>query len=204
MVPEAVTGVVGWATVYGVRARGYDRSFEWSQSPWHKSHRSFKFYIYIFSRCLNTLTFFAQAQAHSFSGRKRKSESISARAAKAPRCLITIKRNDNFITANTLPKVLMVNPRSLYNKVNEFKTFLKEQDIDLALISEIWERQNQPLDSIIKIDNFKFVSYPHQRSSSTSGVRPAIFVNTSKFNVDSINQCGHTMGRGGYLVCYFS
>ena len=67
--------------------------------------RSFKFYIYIFSRCLNTLTFFAQAQAHSFSARKRKSESISARAAKAPRCLITIKRNDNFITANTLPKV---------------------------------------------------------------------------------------------------
>ena len=86
--------------------------------------------------------------------------------------------------------------RSLYNKVNEFKTFLKGQDIDLALISETWERQNQPLDSIIKIDNFKFVSNPHQRSSSTSGVRPAIFVNTSKFNVDSINQCGHTMGCG--------
>ena len=58
----------------------------------------------------------------------------------------------------------------------------------MALISESWERPSQPLDSIIKIDNFKFISNPSQRSSSTSGGRPAIFVNTSKFNVDSINQ----------------
>ena len=82
----------------------------------------------------------------------------------------------------------MVNPRSLYNKINQFKTFIKEQDIDLALISESWERPSQPLDSIIKIDNFKFISNPFQRSSSTAGGRPAIFVNTAKFNVDCINQ----------------
>ena len=34
--PETVSGVVSGARVYGVRARGYDRSCGWSQSLWCK------------------------------------------------------------------------------------------------------------------------------------------------------------------------
>ena len=58
----------------------------------------------------------------------------------------------------------------------------------MALISESWERSSEPLENIIKIDNYKFISNPFQRPASVPGGRPAILVNTSKFSVDCINQ----------------
>ena len=128
----------------------------------------------------------AEGNAHSISACKRKLESNSERSAKAPRCLITIKRNNKFESANCLPKVLVLNPRSIYNKVTQLKCFMKEEDIDLCMISESWERPNEPLDTVIKIKNFCIISNPHQRAASISGGRPAIIANTEKFIVDSL------------------
>ena len=101
---------------------------------------------------------------------------------------MTIKRNNNFETSNILPKVLVLNPRSIYNKVDQFKCFVKEEDIDLCMMSESWERPGEPLDSVIKLNDFSIISNPFQRSSSVSGGRPAIIVNSSKYIVDNINQ----------------
>ena len=39
-----------------------------------------------------------------------------------------------------LPKVMNLNPRSIYNKINEFVTFIEEEDIDLIFMSESHER----------------------------------------------------------------
>ena len=72
--------------------------------------------------------------------------------------------------------------------MTQLKCFLKEEDIDLCLISESWERPNEPLDTVIKIKDFCIISNPHQRAASISGGRPAILVNTEKFIVDNINQ----------------
>ena len=46
----------------------------------------------------------------------------------APRCLITIKRVKNIDTANELPIILNVNPRSVYNKLNNLKEFILERN----------------------------------------------------------------------------
>ena len=72
--------------------------------------------------------------------------------------------------------------------MTQLKCFLKEEDIDLCLISESWERPNEPLDTVIKIKDFCIISNPHQRAASISGGRPAIIANTEKFTVDNINQ----------------
>ena len=65
---------------------------------------------------------------------------------------------------------------------------MKEEDIDLCLISESWERPSEPLDTVIKMKDFCIISNPHQRAASISGGRPAILANTEKFMVDNINQ----------------
>ena len=49
-----MTGVVSGARVHGIKAIAYDRSYGGGL-------RSFKFYISIFFRCLNTLPFFDKA-----------------------------------------------------------------------------------------------------------------------------------------------
>ena len=85
-----------------------------------------------------------------------------------------------------LPKVLNVNPRSIYNKKNEFCTFIDEQMIELACISESFERENLTLDKLLKLENFKVISNVYQREGK--GGRPAIVVNTEKFEVENLTQ----------------
>ena len=65
---------------------------------------------------------------------------------------------------------------------------MKEEDIDLCLISESWERPNEPLETVIKMKDFCIISNPHQRAASISGGRPAILANNEKFIVDNITQ----------------
>ena len=50
--------------------------------------------------------------------------------------LITIKRPKKICEALCLPKVLNLNPRSLYNKIEQFVTFVKEEEVTLTCISE--------------------------------------------------------------------
>jgi hypothetical protein len=50
--------------------------------------------------------------------------------------LIVIKRYNL-----DLPRVLHLNPQSIYNKLDEFKTFVKEEDVYLICMSESWERE---------------------------------------------------------------
>ena len=52
------------------------------------------------------------------------------------RNLKTVKRSDKIIEALSLPKVLSMNPRRIYNKLAEFVTFVKEEEVSLICISE--------------------------------------------------------------------
>ena len=62
------------------------------------------------------------------------------------------------------------------------KLFIEEEEIDIAFISESWERQDQPLESIIDIENYVIISNPFLRKNS--GGKPAIIINSVKFNVE--------------------
>jgi len=90
--------------------------------------------------------------------------------------LIRIKPSNKIFEATKLPSVLNINPRSIYNKIEEFKIFVEEHDIDLVCLSESWERNKdgENLNDIINIDDMKVISNPYQRQAT--GGRPAIIV----------------------------
>ena len=77
-----------------------------------------------------------------------------------------------------------MNPRSVYNKADEFHTFVKEEALDLIFLSESWERENLPLDEIINLEDHTVVSNVHQRTGM--GGRPAIIANKRKFHIQNL------------------
>jgi len=64
--------------------------------------------------------------------------------------IITVKRNNKLFEAINLPKVLNCNPQSLYNKKEEFIALMEQKEIDIAFISESWERNNWPLSELLE------------------------------------------------------
>ena len=77
-----------------------------------------------------------------------------------------------------------MNPRSVYNKLDEFHTFVEEEEIDCIFMSESWERDYLTLDKVIKLDDHIVISNVSQRKGK--GGRPAIIANCKKFEVQNI------------------
>ena len=94
-------------------------------------------------------------------------------AKSSPRkCMKTkVKRSNKVLEAIELPIVLNVNPRSVYNKVEEFHTLVKELEVDLVMMSESWERETLTLDEMIELEGYIVISNVHQRKCI--GSRPA-------------------------------
>ena len=80
-----------------------------------------------------------------------------------PRNVKVVKRNNKLLQTLELPIIVNMNPHSIYNKVDEFCTFLKEESVDLLTMSESWEREGLQLDQIILMDDFTIISNVHQR-----------------------------------------
>ena len=98
--------------------------------------------------------------------------------------LTVIKRNNKLTQALDLPTICNLNPRSVYNKVDEFHTFVEQESVDLLFMSESWERDNLTLDKIIKLEDHTIISNVSQRTGA--GGRPAIFANNKKFDVQNV------------------
>ena len=96
----------------------------------------------------------------------------------------TVKRNNKFLQALELPVIANLNPRSVYNKVDEFHAFVKEEEVDILFMSESWEPENLQLDQIIHLDNHTVISNVYQRRGQ--GGRPALVVNNDKYHVQDI------------------
>ena len=58
---------------------------------------------------------------------------------------------------------------------------MNEEQVDLVCISKSWERENLPLDEVIKIPDYSVISNVFQRNGH--GGRPAIVANNKKFGV---------------------
>ena len=50
-----------------------------------------------------------------------------------------IKKSSKVYKALSLPTLCNMNPRSVYNKLDEFHTFVKEEHLDCIFMSESWE-----------------------------------------------------------------
>ena len=100
-----------------------------------------------------------------------------------------IKRSNKVVQASKLPKVMNINPRSIYNKIDEFLVLVEEEEIDIVCVSESHERayptkdgKNQTLQDIIQLEDHAVISNPYQRQKDHKGGRPAIILNKDKFN----------------------
>ena len=100
---------------------------------------------------------------------------------------MTTKRKGNYSDiAKSLPTVLNLNPRSIYNKAGNLKQFIKEREIDIVCISESWARADDPLETLLQMDNYDIIANPHARKEV--GGKPAIVVNNKMFKVENPNQ----------------
>ena len=88
-----------------------------------------------------------------------------------------------------LPKVVNCNPQSLYNKKDEFVTFVKQREIDLTFISESFERESWPLSDLLEDlteSEYTIISNVHQRREK--GGRPGLVVNNKNYHVQNLTQ----------------
>ena len=67
-------------------------------------------------------------------------------------------KTSKFIQALDLPILCNINPRSVYNKIDEFQTFVQQEELDVILMSESWERQDKSLNQIIDLEDYTIVS----------------------------------------------
>ena len=84
----------------------------------------------------------------------------------------------------TLPSICNINPRSVYNKLDQFKKFVKEEQLDCIFMSESFEKNHLTLDKVIKLEDFVVISNVNQRNGI--GGRPAFIANTKKFEVQNL------------------
>ena len=102
------------------------------------------------------------------------------------RILTTVKRPNNVYQALNLPKILNLNPRSAMNKIVEIQTFIEEEEIDVAIISESHDRENKRLEDNNNLKNHTIISNLHQRPTKENGGRPAIIANKEKYEVEDL------------------
>ena len=67
-----------------------------------------------------------------------------------------------------------INPRSIYNKSDEFSVLIDQYEADVICLSETWERKNLKLKEMLKLENFEVISNVQQRDFA--GGKPAILV----------------------------
>ena len=99
----------------------------------------------------------------------------------------TIKRSNKLLQTLHLPKLCNINPQSVYNKREEFVTFVAETETDIVFISESHERPGLMLDQImLQLEDHVVISNVHQRQGK--GGRPALVINKKKYQVQNITQ----------------
>ena len=86
--------------------------------------------------------------------------------------------------AYNLPIVANINPRSLYGKENELKTFIEEHAIDCTFLSETWERLNFPLENLLEMEGYQVISNPYQRTGR--GGRPALIIKKENYLIKNL------------------
>ena len=105
-----------------------------------------------------------------------------------------IKRNNTLLEATKLPSVMNLNPRSLYNKVEEFSLLVEQYESDLIILSETWDRVSQPLQSLIQLQDYQVITSVNPRSFR--GGQPALVINEKKFNIKMLNPEPITVPEG--------
>ena len=104
------------------------------------------------------------------------------------RNLITVKRSNKVLEASTLPVVVNLNPRSLYNKQSEFRTMIEQTEAGVCTVSESWDRSHVTGGSLIsdriKIEGYRWVKNVVQRNKK--GGKPALLINEKDYYIKEL------------------
>ena len=106
----------------------------------------------------------------------------------------TIRRNNLVFQALNLSSVMNINPRSIYNKADEFSTLVEQYQSEVIFMSETWDRVTQPLEQIIKIENYKIITAANPRNFR--GGKPALIINQDKYHIKPLNPDPITVPNG--------
>ena len=99
--------------------------------------------------------------------------------------LVRIKqKSKKVLTASQLPVVVNLNPRSIYNKKNEYRTMMEQLEVDCCFISESWDRDNNSLEQIISMEGYQIVKNVMQRTGK--GGKPALMINKDKYFIKEL------------------
>ena len=99
-------------------------------------------------------------------------------------CRVTIKRSNRILEATNLPSMLILNPRSIYNKENEFWIMMEQLETDICYMSESWDRENLPLELLLKHDGYKIIKNVVQRNRK--GGKPALIIKEENFHIKQL------------------
>ena len=88
------------------------------------------------------------------------------------------------MTATQMPVVVNLNPRSVYNKKEEFKTMMDQLDVDICFMSESWDREGNGLEKVIRMDDYQIVKNIVQRRSK--GGKPALIIKKEKYFIKEL------------------
>ena len=96
----------------------------------------------------------------------------------------TVRRNNLVLQSMELPIVMNLNPRSIYNKTDEFYLLLEQYQADVVCVSESWERDNLPLKELLELEHYEVITNVKQREFK--GGKPAIIINKKKYHVKEL------------------
>ena len=103
---------------------------------------------------------------------------------------VTLRRDNRLEQSDYLPIIAVSNLRSLIPKIGNFVQDMKERDIGVNLLSEIWEKPRKrkhrfKIDQMLHMEGLKYISTP--RPPARRGGGAAIVAPTSKFNLEKID-----------------
>ena len=85
---------------------------------------------------------------------------------------------------------MVCNARSLFPKISNFKNDILERNIDVALVSEVWENSEshehqEEITKMLELDELSYISCSRPNGQKGGGV--AIIANSTKFSVIGLN-----------------
>ena len=106
-------------------------------------------------------------------------------------------KKDKFSTALNLPIVATYNARSLFPKIESFKTDMIERNISVSFVSEVWEKSEDKehsleVEKMLELNGLKYFS--KCRPSNKRGGGVALVVNLDKYSCDKLNvSCSNSL-----------
>ena len=97
---------------------------------------------------------------------------------------------DRFSTALNLPVVAAYNTRSLFPKIEHFKTDMMERNVSVGFVSEVWEKSeskehSSEIERMLELNGLKYLS--KSRPSNKRGGCVALVVNLENYSCEKLD-----------------